>query len=267
MLREKELREQLVKLWMEDYGQRETHGKNRSPLIDQINKEIGMGASSGAPYCIAGLLVRGVKRLCAIQGLRNPVYMTASTQSFWNHAPEKYRYIGPAPKLAMIGILQNRANGSQGHGFGIREYSLNKYLTIEYNTNKAGSRDGDGVWTLTRYEAGTASKRMRGFVDVVRMIIDANPDKCVLDSQAQPEAPKAPEARTLKKGMKGEDVTHRQLQLKALGYPLTGTGFFGDATETAVKRFSLSQGLQGLGIIGPKVSEALDRAVAKKKKA
>lgn len=68
--------------------------------------------------------------------------------------------------------------------------------------------------------------------------------------------------RTLRKGMKGADVTELQKKLLALGYDLGkwgADGSFGTQTQTAVKLFQKAYRLVSDGIVGPKTWEVLDR--------
>ncbi len=172
---EKILRDQLVALWMKDLDQRETDGKNRSPMIDKINKRLHVPL--GSPYCIGALLVEGVEALCTKSKLRNPVIMTAGTQDFWWSAPEKYHRVkGTKAKKGDIGILVNKGDSAHGHAFGLAtdQVDVIHQVTIEYNTSPAGSRDGDGCYQLIRTQDGTPTKTFRGAVDVVKWIIDAN---------------------------------------------------------------------------------------------
>lgn len=174
LTREQMLRDALVGLIMEDLGKKEDNGPNRSPLIDAINTRLGVDL--GSPYCIGGLLVRGVERLCTIYKLVNPVVMTAGTQNFWWKAPDKYRKLkGNKAKKSDIGILVNKDDPSHGHAFMFTEDESNVQRTIEYNTNIAGSRNGDGVYRLERSATGTITKNYRGSIDVVAWILAANP--------------------------------------------------------------------------------------------
>jgi putative chitinase len=58
---------------------------------------------------------------------------------------------------------------------------------------------------------------------------------------------KAAPARTLRRGMRGEDVKRMQ---KVLG--VTADGIFGPGTTTAVKKWQRANGLEADGIVGPK---------------
>jgi lysozyme len=198
------LRDELVDLWRKDLGQRETNGKNRSPMIDAINERLGV--AKGSPYCIGGLLVRGVEVLCKKHGLKNPVTMTAGTQNFYNKAPAKYKHAkGVHAKKGDIGILVNKDDAGHGHAFGFREEQVTAdQRTIEYNTNGAGSRDGDGVFELERTDLGTLTKTYRGSVDVIQWIMDANG---MADGKTAVEPVKSGDPL---KGIPGIDVSHHE---------------------------------------------------------
>lgn len=171
------LRNELIKLVAKDIGQRETGGNNRSPMIDAINDQL---AYRGAPYCISGLLVRGVKKLCRSYGLTNPVLMTASTQEFYDATPAKFKHAkGVLGHKGDIGIMQSKSNSDSGHAYILEEDETSTsgvQHTIEYNTDGSGGRDGDGVYRRTRSQSGDLLKRYRGSVDVIAWILSANPD-------------------------------------------------------------------------------------------
>lgn len=64
-----------------------------------------------------------------------------------------------------------------------------------------------------------------------------------------------------KMGSSGPAVKQIQLALAQLGYPLTGTGYFGAATDTAVSAFQKRAGLTPDGEVGEKTAAALDVAL------
>lgn len=61
----------------------------------------------------------------------------------------------------------------------------------------------------------------------------------------------------LKLGSSGLEVKDVQLALAKLGYPLKGTGYFGNATYTAVRAFQKVKGLKIDGEVGPETTKAL----------
>jgi len=64
--------------------------------------------------------------------------------------------------------------------------------------------------------------------------------------------------RTLRKGMRGDDVKQLQKKLSDLGYVLAVDGIFGSGTRSQVKKYQRKNGLEADGIVGPKTWEALD---------
>jgi uncharacterized protein (TIGR02594 family) len=64
----------------------------------------------------------------------------------------------------------------------------------------------------------------------------------------------------LRQGASGDAVKQLQLALKAIGYGLNGTGYFGPATDVAVETFQKRAGLHIDGIVGADTAKALDTA-------
>lgn len=65
-------------------------------------------------------------------------------------------------------------------------------------------------------------------------------------------------AGPLRQGAAGDAVKTIQLALRARGYPLTGTGWFGPATDTAVEDFQRRSGLPATGVVDGPTARALD---------
>lgn len=63
----------------------------------------------------------------------------------------------------------------------------------------------------------------------------------------------------LRMGVSGAAVRKTQLALKAAGYPLTGTGFFGQATDTAVEDVQRKAGLPVTGEVDNATAIAIDK--------
>jgi len=77
------------------------------------------------------------------------------------------------------------------------------------------------------------------------------------DSEA---APYSNFARTLKRGMVGQDVKTLQTWLTEVGFRVAATGKFGPITERMVRRFQAAHKLQASGIVGAKTASALRQA-------
>jgi len=67
--------------------------------------------------------------------------------------------------------------------------------------------------------------------------------------------------KVLRFGDSGPDVVALQLALKKIGYQLTGTGYFGSQTDTAVETFQRKVGLPVDGDVGPRTAALIDAAV------
>lgn len=74
-----------------------------------------------------------------------------------------------------------------------------------------------------------------------------------------------PGATQFKLGSSGPAVRQFQLALRELGYPLSGTSWFGNATDAAVEAFQKLHGLPVDGVINARTAEMIDRALAAKK--
>ncbi len=177
---EQELRDALVARAMKDVGKREDKGPNRSLWIDIMNSWMGkiIGVDlTGAAYCITGQQYN-LNEVCKELNLINPIFQTPSTQDFFRNGAVK-KYIRPHGALGKKGdwaSFQHTSDAGKGHETMLREDQTSHpdFSTVEYNTNAAGSRAGDGCWTLTRSENGSASLKFQGFIDVVQWILDAN---------------------------------------------------------------------------------------------
>lgn len=64
---------------------------------------------------------------------------------------------------------------------------------------------------------------------------------------------------TLKLGMSGDNVRLAQLAMAEKGYNLKGTGYFGNATDTAVEAIQKRVGLTVDGELGPLTANAIDK--------
>lgn len=70
-----------------------------------------------------------------------------------------------------------------------------------------------------------------------------------------------PKGTYFRQGSQGEAVKAIQMALAKLGYKLSGTGYFGPATDTAVEDFQKRAGCDVDGIVGSSTAAALDKAM------
>jgi hypothetical protein len=156
---------------------RETHGKNRSPRIDYFNSRAN--APMGSPYCASGIW-SAIDDACLSLGLQNPIPPTAWSQAFRKSGFTPKAYIKPQGELGKIGdvaVFQVVSDPSRGHLALVRadQKTQPKFLTLEYNTDGSGSRDGDGCYSMSRSTIGkTGNKVFVCFTDVCQWILDHN---------------------------------------------------------------------------------------------
>lgn len=82
-------------------------------------------------------------------------------------------------------------------------------------------------------------------------------------ADAEEQVPVSNPNSELSKGARGEAVRLLQEKLKSLGYfSEEVTGYFGPITESAVMAFQKAQGIEPIGIVGPKTRLALNAEVA-----
>lgn len=174
--KEAEMRAELVSNMAKYVGERESNGYNRSPVIDAANR--GLGVALGSSYCMSGFYWYGIKPFIEARGWKAPTWMkTASTQNFWNNCPVKYKTLKGAGlgKKGDAGLMRNYDDAGKGHVYILADNETNKGVpTIEFNTNPAGSRDGDGVHARTRTQAGDSSKKYLGSINVLQALLDHN---------------------------------------------------------------------------------------------
>lgn len=175
-LNESFLRNRFVELISRDINLRETYGKNRHYVIDNIN--IRMKLPLGSSYCLSGLLIRGLDDLCKELNLYNPIRMVGSTQKWFDLCMGPYMSLNfNSPKKADICILQKLSNTSAGHAYALTEdagLDSPVHKTAEYNTNKLGSDDGEGFYFLSRNWNDFKTMRYRGSVDVIKWVMEVN---------------------------------------------------------------------------------------------
>jgi uncharacterized protein (TIGR02594 family) len=71
-------------------------------------------------------------------------------------------------------------------------------------------------------------------------------------------------SKPLRMGASGDAVKQIQLALKARGYPLTGTGYFGAQTDSSVEDYQRKMGLPVTGEVDVKTAAWLDRPAPSK---
>ena len=147
-------------------GLREQIGKNDHPLIDKWAKEVGLDnrlqrkqTGTGFSWCL--LFVRGVyEEAGKMLRVKNPLPKIAGVHNLWVYAKanelrfrvvQAEEIIAGTTKSVAGDIIIMLYSGGKGHtGLTKRQVSNWELETREGNTNQAGSREGNGVYTKRR---------------------------------------------------------------------------------------------------------------------
>jgi len=150
-------------------GVRETAGTpNRGPQVDEYVRSVGLDPADGYPWCQAFVYWCFAQASAALAAV-NPCVRTAGVLEHWAKSPLAARVYAQAafddPRLVRPGaVFIIDHGGGRGHAGLVTQVISGAVATIEGNTNQAGSREGDGVYTHTR---SIASIKV-GFIDYGR---------------------------------------------------------------------------------------------------
>ena len=130
-----------------DVGQRETDGPNDSPRIRQYHATTG--AAPGSPYCASAICTwvqEAGFRLGCTPNLRFSA--SACKLYFLNPGRSILPHSLTLEDIPCIGVLDH--GGGKGHAYLVVGYepATGGLVTIEANSNGAGSREGQGVYAL-----------------------------------------------------------------------------------------------------------------------
>jgi putative peptidoglycan binding protein/CHAP domain-containing protein len=143
-------------------------GSNRGPEVDRYVKAVGLNPEGEFPWC-AAFVYFCFDRACEQLGRANPLIKTAGTLDHWSKAGARgVARVTAAeakndPSLVKAGqIFIIHHSGSAGHTGLVESTAGGKLVTIEGNSNEGGSREGIGVFRLTRRKIVDINK---GFID------------------------------------------------------------------------------------------------------
>ena len=157
---------ELIAIAKSQVGVRE-NGFNKGKDVEKYQRVIGRAEQEA--WCLA-FMQWVVQQWCNKYGIKNPLHPTEHCQTLFNNTPEKYRRTAPAAGLIFI---QKSYTSQAGHTGICTGGGAVSFPTIEGNTDSGGSSEGDGVYIKSRLRAGTASKFVRGYIDVVTMLFDS----------------------------------------------------------------------------------------------
>lgn len=146
-------------------GEKESHGKNRSPKLDAMI--LRQGGKLGDPYCLFGLQEID-DEVAKAMGKKSKLPESGGTQYFWGVILEKFpKRIYKTPFPGALGIYRQRSDHKHGHAvMATSQADANgMFGTAEFNTDASGSRDGSTCCERTRTLAGDKNLELMGFVD------------------------------------------------------------------------------------------------------
>lgn len=139
------------------------------------------------------------------------------------------------------------SKGRYAHTGFVKQVDGDWIVTVEGNSNAAGSRTGGSVVSLRRRWAGTKT-------------VFGRPLYAAAPAAPAPPPPAAAPATglVLRRGAKGGEVRRLQDTLRARGFdPGRTDGDFGTRTDAAVRAFQRARGLAVDGVVGPRTWGAL----------
>lgn len=135
---------------------------NRGPEVEAYQKSVGI--PPGSPWC-ASFVYWCFEQAAKELGVPNPVYKTGHVLTHWQKAGcRKIKQLDAIQNPAIIKpghIFMMDHGGGKGHTGIVTKVEGGFIHTIEGNTNNNRSRDGYGVFTLTR----KVNAIKKGFLD------------------------------------------------------------------------------------------------------
>jgi peptidoglycan hydrolase-like protein with peptidoglycan-binding domain len=149
-------------------GVRET-APNRGPEVDAYIERVGLDPTRALSWC-AAFVYWSYDEAAAKLKIADPCFKTGGVLNHWAKCPPAARvYAQDAfdnPALIRPGaIFIVDHGGGKGHTGIVTRVADGQIGTIEGNTNRAGSREGDGVYQKTR----TIGSINVGFIDYGRL--------------------------------------------------------------------------------------------------
>lgn len=158
-----QLASDLIDAGLKYVGVRE-HGYNKGPEVELFQRFVD-GKAQGESWCMAFVQFI-VGQVCAKYGIKTPLYPSEHCNTVYSKTAAKY--LEQAWGVGFAFIMRNPADNSGHTGI-----CAPGNMAVEGNTSVAGSTDGDGVYYRLRSPKGSATKPMRGYINLPLMIQDA----------------------------------------------------------------------------------------------
>jgi len=147
-------------------GVRETKGvPNRGPMVDLYVQSVGLDPTKGYAWC-ACFVYWCFDNAALKLNVPNPCVKTGSVAELWAASPPATKLLAgmafdDPTKIAVGSVFIIDHGNDHGHTGLVTGVRAGEILTVEGNTNVAGSRDGDGVYERVRL----ISEINVGFID------------------------------------------------------------------------------------------------------
>lgn len=155
-----------LQLAQAELGVTETGGNNRGPRVEMYQRS--GGGWPGDPWCTFGLFwcfAEAAQRL----GLRNPFPRTGKALALWERAPEVCRDSNPAPGRVYV-LRHAGGKGHVGIAEALDEDAATLRSEISFNTNAAGSREGNTVARHLGTPEVSHGGELLGWLDFDRLV-------------------------------------------------------------------------------------------------
>ena len=165
------LAERVLELAAKEVGTREEGGRNCGPRVAQYLAAVGL--PPGHPWCAAFcyfILDKAAREL----KLNTACPRTGKVVRMWKRG-SLWVASHPSPGSVFIHLTDPEDPETTGHCGIVESVGGTHLVTIEGNTNQAGSREGDGVYRKMRPTLG--SNYITGYLDFAKQ--DGNEDPTV----------------------------------------------------------------------------------------
>ena len=141
-------------------------GSNRGPEVDGYLKSVGLNPANGCYAWCAAFVYWSYQEAARTLSINNPLVKTAGVLGHWNKSTaakiSKIEAINEPYKVKPGSIFMIDHGKGLGHTGIVESVTGGNLITIEGNTNSGQSREGYGVFRLTRRKVSDINK---GFLD------------------------------------------------------------------------------------------------------
>jgi len=217
-------------------------------ISNNSNNNIVSASVSGNSVVLSGVAVGSTNiTICQTGGQCNTLYINVSNSITSTASSIPITFDKTSVVLNVGGVSSINISGGSGTGY---------YISYSSNPNSIGTYITGNSLIITGKTSGTGTLSVCSSANVCGSIAATiNQPTKVVSTASNYSFTKA-----LKLGSSGTEVTRLQEKLKTEGvYSGPVTGYYGNLTVAAVKKYQKLNGLSQLGSVGPGTREALNR--------